>query len=118
MGLELALMAVLYQSSNTNPFPQSSPIYILFLTSLCCHVVVTMADMSLPPTIIIFHFSGVVACETLLWILLPVFWKWFLINLFPLLVILFCFFNFIDYIPNLFRSNDSLPPPNLKQEEA
>ncbi|WJX37341.1 aspartate transaminase aat1 [Trifolium repens] len=38
--------------------------------------VTTMADMNLPSTMVIFHFSGVVGCETLLWILLPQLWNW------------------------------------------
>ncbi|KAK2386842.1 hypothetical protein QL285_060684 [Trifolium repens] len=37
--------------------------------------VTTMADMNLPSTMVIFHFSGVVGCETLLWILLPQLWN-------------------------------------------
>jgi aspartate aminotransferase len=102
MSLELGSIAIMYQAPNTNnPFQQSTPICFLFLTSLFCHAFVTMADFSLPITIIVFHFSGLVGCETLLWILLPVFWKWFIINLFILLVTSLCFFNFIDYITKL-----------------
>ncbi|PNX95056.1 hypothetical protein L195_g018238, partial [Trifolium pratense] len=37
--------------------------------------VTTMADMNFSVTMLIFHISGIVGCETLLWILLPVFWK-------------------------------------------
>ncbi|XP_039688388.1 uncharacterized protein [Medicago truncatula] len=79
--------------------------------------VATMADMSLPTTMIIFHFSGVIGCETLLWILLPKFWNWYIINLFLLMVISLCFFNCILNIPKLFRSNDA-HPSNLEQQEA
>ncbi|CAL5202449.1 unnamed protein product [Lathyrus oleraceus] len=38
--------------------------------------VTTVADLNFPTTMIMFHFTGVVGCETLLWILLPEFWKW------------------------------------------
>ncbi|CAJ2640200.1 unnamed protein product [Trifolium pratense] len=69
--------------------------------------VATMADMNLPATMIIFHISGVVGCETLLWILLPEFWNWYIINLFLLMATTFCFFNYILSIIKLFLPTQS-----------
>jgi len=117
MSLQLGSIGIMYQSSNINPFQQSSLTFFLFLTSLFCHAISTMADMSFPTTMIIFHFSGVVGCEALLWILLPEFWNWYIINVFLLMVTSLCFFNCILNIPKLFRSNDA-HPPNLEQQEA
>ncbi|PNX57485.1 hypothetical protein L195_g050425 [Trifolium pratense] len=120
MSLELASIAIMYQGPNTNnPFQQSSPTMLLFLTALFSHAVTTMADMNLPSTTIIFHFSGVVGCETLLWILLPVYWKWYIINLFLLLVTSLCFFNFIhNNITKLALRSDEALPPNLELQDA
>jgi aspartate aminotransferase len=121
MSLELGSIGIMCQGLNTNPFQQSSPAFFLFLTCLFCHVVVTMADFSLPITMIVFHFSGLVGCETLLWILIPVFSKWFIINLFLLLVTSLCFFNFMDYITKLILPAQSrIPiahPPNPEPPE-
>jgi aspartate aminotransferase len=122
MSLELGSIAIMYQAPNTNnPFQQSSPTMLLFLTALFCHAVTTMADMKLTSTMVIFHFSGVVGCETLLWILLPQLWNWYIIiNLFLLLVTSFCFFNCIHNTITklaLLRSNDALPP-NLELQQA
>ncbi|KAK2386848.1 hypothetical protein QL285_060690 [Trifolium repens] len=78
-----------------------------------------MADMNLTTAIVIFHFSGVVGCETLLWIILPVFWKWYIINLFLLLVTSFCFFNTIRRsIAKLLPTHSSAAqPPNPEPQE-
>jgi aspartate aminotransferase len=121
MSLELGSIAIMYQGLNTNPFHQSSPICFLFFTALFCHAVTTMADMKLTSTMVIFHFSGVVGCETLLWILLPQLLNcYIIINLFLLLVTSFCFFNCIHNTISTklaFRSNDALPP-SLELQEA
>ena len=120
ISLELASIEIKYQGSNTNPFQQPSPIFFMFLTSLFCHVVASTADFSFLTTTIIFHFSGVVACETLLWILLPHFWNWYIINLFLLVVTSFCYFNFIHIIPKLFLPTHSTAaqPPNSEPQES
>jgi len=116
MSLQLGSIGIMYQ--NTSPFQQSSPTFFLFLTSLFCHAVSTMADFSLPTTRIVFHFSGVVGCEALLCILLPQLWNWYIINLFLLMVTSLCFFDCILInITKLFRSND-VHPPNLEQQET
>ncbi|MCH92772.1 putative transmembrane protein [Trifolium medium] len=116
MRLQLASIAIMYQGSNTNPFQQSSLTTWLFHTALFIHVVVTMANMNLPTTMVIFHFFGLVGCEILLWILIPESWIWSITNLFILLVTSFCFFNFIDYITKLIlpaQSNIPIAHPNL-----
>jgi hypothetical protein len=55
-----------------------------------------------------------------LWIILPVFWKWYIINQFLLLVTSFCFFNTICSIAKLFlttHSNAAQPPnPELRDD--
>ncbi|KAL5077254.1 hypothetical protein RYX36_016238, partial [Vicia faba] len=50
MSLELDSIGVKYQGLNTNPFQQSSPIILLFLISIFCHVVASIADMNLTIT--------------------------------------------------------------------
>jgi hypothetical protein len=118
MSLEVGLIGIKYQGLNTNPFQQSSPTVFMCLTSLFCHTVTTMADMNLTTAIVIFHISGIVGCETLLWIILPVFWKWYIINLFLLLVTSFCFFNTICSIVKLFLPTHSTAadqPPKLEE---
>jgi len=101
------------KKKNSNPFQQSNPTFPLFLTALFRHAVTTMADFSLPSTMIIFHFTGLVT--TLLWILLPQFWNWYIINLFLLLITSFCFFDCIyniikPYLPS--PSNVGCRRPN------
>jgi len=107
ISLEVGLLAIKYEGLSTNPFQLSSPICFMFFTAVFCHAVATMADMNLPTTMIIFHFSGVVGCETLLWILLLDSWNWYIINLFILVATSFCFFNCIDDIIKLFLPTHS-----------
>jgi hypothetical protein len=52
-----------------------------------------------------------------LWILLPVFWKWYIINQFLLLVTSFCFFNTIR-IPKLFLPTHSTAAQPPKPQES
>ncbi|QCE13897.1 hypothetical protein DEO72_LG11g895 [Vigna unguiculata] len=76
MGLELTLIGIKYEGSNTNPFQHSTPILLLFLTATCSHLLASTAQTTCP-TIFIFHVSGVVGCEALLWILIsPEFIWW------------------------------------------
>jgi len=120
MSLELASIEIKYQGSNTNNlFQQSSPTFFMFLTALFCHAVATMADMSFLTTMFIFHFSGVVGCEALLWILLLEFWHWYIFNMFLLVVTSLCFLNFMmamDNITKLFRG--TLRNPDLEPREV
>ncbi|AES70743.2 transmembrane protein, putative [Medicago truncatula] len=82
--------------------------------------VATMADMSFLTTMFIFHFSGVIGCETLLWILLPDFWNWYIINLFLLVITSFCFFNCIQNITKLFLTahSNTPQPPNPEPQDT
>ncbi|RHN67524.1 hypothetical protein MtrunA17_Chr3g0103611 [Medicago truncatula] len=100
MGMLVALAATKYEAlkTSTNPFQPSSPTLLLFLTSLCCHTVSSTADMSLPATIYIFHISGVVGVDTLLWIILSQFSNWCIINSFVLVVTLVCHTNCIELV--------------------
>ncbi|CAI8596839.1 unnamed protein product [Vicia faba] len=124
MSLELGSIAIKCQGSDTNPFQPSSPSFFLFLIALPCHAVTTMSDLNFPTTMLMFHFTGVVGCETLLWILLPDFWKWYIINLFLLLVTSFCFFDFISSsVTKLLVQAHSNPatadhPLNLESRES
>lgn len=110
LTLELCSIGIKYQGSESNPFQESTPTMFLFLTSIFCHVVASTADISLQTTMIVFHLSGLVACETLLWILLPHFLHCYIINLFLLLVTSLCFSNCIIDITNLFRSSTTATP--------
>lgn len=124
ISLELASIGIKCQGSNTNPFQQPSPIFFMFLASLFCHVVAlqlaSTANFSFLTTIIIFHFSGIVGCETLLWILLPDFWNWYIINLSLLAVTSLCYFNCIHNIPKLFLAtlSTAAQPPNSEPQES
>ncbi|CAL5202450.1 unnamed protein product [Lathyrus oleraceus] len=123
MTLELGSIGIKYQGSNINPFQQSSPTFFLFLIALLCHAVTTVADLNFPTTMIMFHFTGVVGCETLLWILLPEFWKWYIINLFLLLVTSFCFFksiasSFTKLLLPAHSNAATAQPPTLEPQES
>ncbi|RZB51005.1 hypothetical protein D0Y65_047736 [Glycine soja] len=72
------------------------------------HVVASTAEMSLPTTIFIFHVSGIVACQTLMWVLVSEILWWYIINVLVLLVASFCF-NYKD-ITELIRGTRH--PPN------
>ncbi|KAJ1401135.1 putative transmembrane protein [Sesbania bispinosa] len=76
-------------------------ILMTFELALSSHFLASEADMSVATTMIIFHVSGVVGCETLLWILIPEFLWWYMINVLLLLVASFCFFNCIGKISQL-----------------
>jgi len=90
MGLLVTLASTKYEALNTNPFQPLSPTMLLFLTSLCCHAVSSTTDMNFPTTEYIFHISGVVGVETLLWIILSQFSNWCIINSFILVVTFVC----------------------------
>ncbi|WVY94329.1 hypothetical protein V8G54_033417 [Vigna mungo] len=57
-----------------------------------------LADMDNPNTIIIFVLSGIVACETLLWILIAKLFWFSLVNFLVLLIFKFLFFHFITQL--------------------
>ncbi|CAJ1960277.1 unnamed protein product [Sphenostylis stenocarpa] len=96
MALELASIEIKYGiSSNTNPFQQLSPTTLLFVVAIFCHALAAIADTRFATTLITFHVSGVVGCETLLWVFLDEFLRYYIINALLLLVALFCFFNYL-----------------------
>ncbi|KAG4923699.1 hypothetical protein JHK87_049239 [Glycine soja] len=74
---------------------------------MCSHVVASTAEMSLPTTIFIFHVSGIVACQTLMWVLVSEILWWYIINVLVLLVASFCF-NYKD-ITELIRVSQTNP---------
>lgn len=92
MALELTSIGIKYEGSSSNPFQHLSPITLLFITTMFCHVVVAFtAEMTLPTTILVFHVSGIVGYQTLLWIVVAEFSWWYIINVIVLLVASFCF---------------------------
>jgi len=131
MGLLVTLAGTRYEALNINPFQPPSPAMLMFLISLFCHAVASTTDMSFPTTIYIFPISGVVGCETLLWIILSQFSNWCIINSFVLVVTLVCHTNCIQLAYqlscrtlDLFRPKHSNAatiaplPPNSEPREA
>lgn len=93
IGLELTCIVINHGVSKTNPFQQSS--LLLFLTATFSHVLASKADMTKQITIITFHLSGITAVETLLWILVPDFMWYSIVNLLLLLLAKFIFFDHV-----------------------
>jgi len=111
MGLLVPLAAMKYQGLNTNPFQPPPITMLLFLISLFCHAVAFTADMSFPTTIYIFHISGVVGVDTLLWTILSQFSNWCIINSFVSVVTFVCHTNCIELVYQLScRTLDSFLP--------
>nr|KYP76215.1 hypothetical protein KK1_020448 [Cajanus cajan] len=109
MTLELACIAIKYGgegvSHTTNPFQPSttqSPTLLLFLTAIFSHVLASIADMTNQATIITFHVSGIIGCETLLWVLLVHFLWYSIINFLFLLLASFYFFNHVSHLLKCF----------------
>ncbi|XP_022642950.1 uncharacterized protein LOC106775561 [Vigna radiata var. radiata] len=75
-----------------------------------------LADIGNPNTVIIFYLSGIVACETLLWILIAQLFWFFLVNFLVLLILKFLFSHFLIQLllPYFNRITQLLPgtPPN------
>ncbi|WVY93278.1 hypothetical protein V8G54_032366 [Vigna mungo] len=92
----LGCIGIKYGISNINPFHDST--LSLLVTAVCSHLIASAADMGNPNTIIIFYLSGIVACETLLWILIAQL-SWFsLINFLVLLILKFLFSHFLTQL--------------------
>ncbi|XP_022642789.1 uncharacterized protein LOC111242668 [Vigna radiata var. radiata] len=92
----LGCIGIKYEISNTNPFHDST--LSLLVTAVISHLIATAADMAHPNTIIIFYLSGIVACETLLWILIAQL-SWFsLVNFFVLLILKILFSHFLSQL--------------------
>jgi len=101
MALLLNSIGIKYEGSNNNPFNYSSPSKMIFVTAMCCHVLASAAEMSMPTTIFIFHMSGISGCEALMWILVDEFRWCYVTNVLLLLAASCCFINYkhvIDFI--------------------
>ncbi|QHO18649.1 hypothetical protein S83_034468 [Arachis hypogaea] len=67
--LELGSIAIKYQGLTSNPFQEHIASLLIFLVATFCHVVGLKATNKNLLATIIRHFSGVIACEALLLIL-------------------------------------------------
>ncbi|KAL4343106.1 hypothetical protein AHAS_Ahas11G0045200 [Arachis hypogaea] len=102
--LEAASIGIKYQGQSTNPFQELQPIILLFLTAIFCHAITLITSKLGCQIVIIFHVSGVLGCETLLWILVAQFWWWYaIINVVPLLIVLLCLYHkkICEFLRNL-----------------
>ncbi|KAL2332893.1 hypothetical protein Fmac_014106 [Flemingia macrophylla] len=123
MGIEFTIIGIKYGgSATTNPFQQStpSPTVLLILTALFSHVLASAGDMLDNNTLITFHVSGIVGCETLLWIILSDQFLWyFIINLLFLLIASFCFFNYdvTKLLPQPFNNSIARDTPSNAHQE-
>jgi len=102
----------------TNPFNQST--LLLLISAVFSLVLASAADMSKSITIITFHFSGILASQTLLWILIPQFLWFSLINFLFLLLLKFLLFDFLTQLLvgssfNCITQLFSGTPPNVAE---
>lgn len=121
MALELTCIGIKYGvSDNTNPFQHSTPTILLFLTAMISHVLASTADMTHQTTTLTFHVSGVVGCQTLLWIIVAQVMWYYVINLLLLLVASFRFFNYVTQLLSATPSNanDLMSNTELQSQEA
>ncbi|RYR62686.1 hypothetical protein Ahy_A04g020405 [Arachis hypogaea] len=89
--LESLLQLESSTKESTNPFQELQPTILVFLTAIFCHAMTPITSKLGCQIAIIFHASGLLGCETLLWILVVQFWWWYvIINVVPLLVVLLC----------------------------
>ncbi|KAH1197101.1 hypothetical protein GmHk_18G050973 [Glycine max] len=101
--LLLASVQIKYTEAVTNPF-LSTPAMPLLIASITCHGLASMADTNLRAPFIIFHLSGIVGCEVLIWVILTdIFW-YCMVNMLASLVAFLCFFN--NHIPNIFADHE------------
>jgi len=117
IALQLTCIGIKYEVSKTNPFRQST--LLLFLTAMFSHVLASVADMSKPITIITFHISGILGCQTLFWILIAQLFWFSLINFLLLLLVRFLFFDFLTQLLlayfNCITQLLSGTPPNVAE---
>ncbi|KAK8468596.1 hypothetical protein PHAVU_006G113166 [Phaseolus vulgaris] len=90
---QLTCIGIKYGVSKTNPFQQST--LLLLLTAMFSHALASAADMTKPITVITFHFSGILGCETLLWMLIAQLLWFSVINFLLLLIVKFLYFDFL-----------------------
>ncbi|KAK8468595.1 hypothetical protein PHAVU_006G088333 [Phaseolus vulgaris] len=96
MAFQLTCIGIKYEAFNTNPFHQST-LFLLF-TAMFSHVLASAADINKPITTITFHFSGILVCQTLLWILIPQLLCFSVINFLLLLIVNFLYFDFLTQL--------------------
>ncbi|XLS77186.1 hypothetical protein HN51_061411 [Arachis hypogaea] len=97
--LELASIAIKYQGINTNPFQEIHATMLLFLLATPCHAIalaITNHNIVIMPNsitiIVLFHVSGTISCESLLWILVAQLWWFIILNVLMILVVGVCFY--------------------------
>ncbi|RZB51021.1 hypothetical protein D0Y65_047747 [Glycine soja] len=108
-GLYLILITLLlgsvqikYTEAETN-YLLSTPVMPLLVASITCHVLASQADTNLQAPFIIFHVSGIVGCEVLIWVILTDILWYCMVNMLASIVAFICFFN---HIPNIFAHHE------------
>ncbi|KAG4923708.1 hypothetical protein GLYMA_18G068700v4 [Glycine max] len=100
--LLLGSVQIKYTEAVTNAF-LSTPTMSLFVAAITCHGLASMADTNLQGPVIIFHLSGIVGCEVLIWVLLTDILWYSMVNMLASLIAFVCFFN---HIPNIFADHE------------
>ncbi|KAH1197115.1 hypothetical protein GmHk_18G050983 [Glycine max] len=104
--LLLGSVQIKYTEPGTNPF-LSTPTMSLFVASITCHGLASMAADTNLQALIIFYMSGIVGCEVLVWVLLAdIFW-YSMVNMLASIVAFLCFFN---DILKIFADHEMQPP--------
>ena len=93
--LELTLTAIKSQGLSPNPFQERSPSTLVFLIALGFHFIALKARDS-SQAVFFLHASGVIACETLLWIIVDELLRYVIINFVFLLLAVFLHYNDIS----------------------
>lgn len=121
--LELTCVGTKYgvSNNNNNPFQRLSPTILVFFLAMFSHVLALTANMNFRSTIITFHVSGVVACDTLFWILRTEFFHYYVII--NLLLSLLAFFYFFNHIANITRFlcakvSNAVQMPDMESHES
>ncbi|XLU41262.1 uncharacterized protein LOC107611051 [Arachis ipaensis] len=91
--LELGSIAIKYQGLTSNPFQEHIASLLIFLVATFCHVVGLKATNKNLLATIIRHFSGVIACEALLLILVAQLFRCIIINILISLVVLLNYYE-------------------------
>ncbi|KHN06278.1 hypothetical protein glysoja_030344 [Glycine soja] len=85
-------------------------LYVILFTLLLGSVQI---KHELARSVIIFHRSGIVGCEVLMWVLLADILWYCMVNMLASLVAFLCFFN---HIPNIFADHE-MPIIEMQQQE-
>ncbi|KAK7333285.1 hypothetical protein VNO80_30050 [Phaseolus coccineus] len=94
---QLTCIGIKYGVSNRDPFHQLT-LLLLLLIATFSHVLASVADMTKPITVITFHFSGILGCETLMWILIAQLLWFTVVNILLLLLVKLLFFDFLTQL--------------------